>query len=170
MNCFLFFGIWQKGIFHILIFHVTPLVLFLSFIQILFFFFNQLKIEIHLTASVNLPRLQFSIQLFFTRFFLHSCFPFLCCALPSQRWHCHILKHLSLGWQCFASLCFSVSILLRTTQRDDMLVAHPGWVARLQERCGWQDQPSTDYGSNACRQCKTSPLETCRKSNAGNSE
>lgn len=53
----------------------------------------------------------------------------------------------------------SVSLLLRTTQRDDMLEAHPGWVARLQGRCGWQDQPSTDYGSNACRQCKTSLLE-----------
>ncbi|TNN87498.1 hypothetical protein EYF80_002215 [Liparis tanakae] len=26
--------------------------------------------------------------------------------------------------------------LVRTTQRDDMLEAHPGWVARLQERYG----------------------------------
>lgn len=72
--------------------------------------------------------------------FLHSLFPSLCfpfsslCSLP--RDDCHILKHLSLGWHCCASLCLSVSLLLRTTQRDDMLEAHPGWVARLQERFG----------------------------------
>lgn len=44
-----------------------------------------------------------------------------------------------------------------------MLAAHPGWVARLQERCGWQDQPSTDYGSNACRQCKNQSIGDLQK-------
>lgn len=112
-------------------------------------------------------RKSLEIVFFFTALFLHFSF-FSLCSLP--RDDCHILKHLSLGWHCCASLCLSVSLLLRTTQRDDMLEAHPGWVARLQERFGWQDQPSTDYGSNACRQCKTSLLETCRKSSTGNSE
>lgn len=101
--------------------------------------------------------------IFFTHFFPPLCFPFLSSVLPSQRWHCHILKHLSLGWHCCASLCLCVSPLLRTTQRDDMLAAHPGWVARLQERCGWQDQPSTDYGSNACRQCKNQSFGDLQK-------
>ena len=132
---------------------------------ILLIFFISKKVESHLPAPLNLPQ-----AFFFSPFFLPSYFPFRFSVLPSQRWHCHILKHLSLGWRCCASLCLSVSLLLRTTQRDDMLEAHPGWVARLQERCGWQDQPSTVYGSNACRQCITSLLETCRKSNAGDSE
>lgn len=33
-------------------------------------------------------------------------------------------------------LRLSVPPLLETTQRDDMSEAHPGWVARLQERRG----------------------------------
>lgn len=86
-------------------------------------------------------------------------FPFFSVSLPSQRWLSYFETSLSRVWHGCASLRLSVSLLLRTTQRDDMLEAHPGWVARLQERCGWQDQPSTDYGSNACRQCKTSLLE-----------
>lgn len=86
-------------------------------------------------------------------------FPFFSASLPSQRWLSYFETSLSRVWHGCASLRLSVSLLLRTTQRDDMLEAHPGWVARLQERCGWQDQPSTDYGSNACRQCKTSLLE-----------
>lgn len=139
-------------------------------IMYLLLIFSSVKRLNFTLAPLNLPQTLLGLLLFFTHFFSLVCFPFLFSALPSQRWHCHILKHLSLGWHCCASLCLSVSLLLRTTQRDDMLEAHPGWVARLQERCGWQDQPSTDYGSNACRQCKTSLLETCRKSNAGNSE
>lgn len=88
----------------------------------------------------------------------------------SQRWHCHILKHLFLSWHGYALFFLFVSVLLGTTQRHDMLEAHPGWVALLEERCGWQDQPSAGYVSNVCRQCITSPLETSRKSSAGNSE